>query len=128
VIFLEIAYKITKTVVVVTDNDGDVTSLERKYENFLGTKEKKHIKICYDKVVDTGSLLIKDKVFNYNTLEPKILKENGLAKMNLIFEKTFTDENDLHKHMKANKTECALKIFDSSVNIIFPQYILDSIS
>ena len=33
----------------------------------------------------------------------------------------------MHRHMKANKTESALKIFDSSENIKFPEYILDAI-
>ena len=50
--FLEIADKIDKPVVVVTDNDGDVEAVHKKYENYLGGKEKAHIKICFDVKVD----------------------------------------------------------------------------
>ena len=46
------------------------------------------IHICVDEVVDTGDLKLSDKDFNYNTLEPKILKENGREAMNNILELT----------------------------------------
>lgn len=78
-------------------------------------------------MIDSGNLKIGTKEFNYNTLEPKILKENGISLMNKIFGKTFNDIDEMHKHMKSNKTDCALKIFDSKDNIKFPQYILDAI-
>jgi putative ATP-dependent endonuclease of OLD family len=125
--FLEIAEKLGKNVVVVTDNDGDVNALIKKYKNYLSVNKKQNIKICFDSIIDTGTLKIGTKEFNYNTLEPKILKENGLDKMNTLLGKSFADIDELHKHMKSNKTECALKIFDSSENIKFPEYILDAI-
>jgi len=34
----------------------------------------------------------------------------------------------LHKYMKANKTECALKVFETKEEISFPRYILDAIA
>lgn len=126
--FLEIAEKLNKSVAVVTDNDSDIAALEKKYENFIGAKAKANIKICYDKVVDTGTLEIGNKNFNYNTLEPKIQKENGLEKMNKILGTNYTSIDDMHRYMKANKTECALKIFETSEEIIFPKYILDAIT
>lgn len=126
--FLEIAEKIDRKVAVVTDSDGDISALEEKYKGYLGDNAKENIRICFDKDIDTGPLKIGTKDFNYNTLEPKFLKVNGLKKLNLIFGKDFTDEDDMHRYMKANKTECALKIFDSSVTLQFPHYILDSIN
>ena len=33
----------------------------------------------------------------------------------------------LRKYMKSNKTECALKIFDTQEEIVFPDYILEAI-
>jgi putative ATP-dependent endonuclease of OLD family len=126
--FLNIAEKIDKPVSVVTDNDGNLTTLNKKYENYLGAKAKTHIKICFDTTVDSGTLKIGDKNFNYNTLEPKLLKANSLGAFNKVFDTTYTSEDELHKYMKANKTECALKIFDLEESINFPQYILDAIS
>lgn len=115
---------------MVTDNDGDIPAVELKYENYLGVKARPNISICYDKFIDTGALVLgkKNKPFNYNTLEPKFLKENGRDKVNKVLGTTFTTDDDLHRHMKANKTECALKIFETTEEIKFPQYILDAIA
>lgn len=127
--FLEIADILKLHVSVVTDNDGDIEKLERKYSKFLNDNKKDYINICYDKEVDTGSLKIKGKEFNYNTLEPKILKANNndIEFFNRIFNKEYTDIDELHVFMKNNKTECALSIFESSESIKFPDYILEAI-
>lgn len=126
--FLEIAEKIDKKVAVVTDNDGNVAALNSKYEAYLGDNAKENIKICFDETVDTGTLMIGSKPFNYNTLEPKFLKANSRAVLNTILGTNFSNDDDLHKHMKANKTECALKIFDSTETFEFPEYITNSIT
>ncbi|HWY38630.1 MAG TPA: ATP-dependent endonuclease [Bacteroidia bacterium] len=125
--FLEIAEKINKPVTVVTDNDGNLQALENKYDNYLGKKAKKNIQVCYDNKIETGDLKVGDKPFNYNTLEPKILALNGLANFNTLFGTSFTEIDDIHKYMRANKTDCAIKIFDSKTDIKFPVYILNAI-
>lgn len=121
--FLEIAEKIGTKVAVVTDNDGKVNALNKKYENYLGDNAKQNIKICFDSDVDTGNL----QDFNYNTLEPKLLKVNSRETLNKVFGTTYQSDDELQKFMKANKTECALKIFETTETIKFPQYILDAI-
>lgn len=126
--FLEIAEKIDKKVAVVTDNDGNVASLNSKYQAYLGSNSKANIKICFDETVDTGVLMIGTKPFNYNTLEPKFLKANNRTILNTILGTEFTNDDDLHKYMKANKTACALKIFDSTETFEFPEYITKSIA
>lgn len=125
--FLEIAEKINKEVVVVTDNDGDIEAVNKKYENYLGDNSKPNIKICFDDTIETGDLKIGDKPYNYNTLEPKILKSNSLELLNKIFGTSYTIEDDLRKYMKNNKTECALKIFDTEETMVFPNYIMEAI-
>lgn len=125
--FLEIAEKIEKAVVVVTDNDGDIDALKKKYANYLSDSAKPTIKICFDDTVDSGPLQIGKKPFNYNTLEPKLLKENSLEQFNRIFQTNYNNVDDLHKYMKSNKTECALKLFDTTEAIKFPQYITNAI-
>lgn len=121
--FLEIAEKIRTKVAVVTDNDGNVEALSKKYENYLGDKAKQTIKICFDSEVDTGNT----QDFNYNTLEPKFLKANSHELLNKVLGMTYQTDDELQKYMKANKTECALKIFETTETINFPQYILDAI-
>lgn len=125
--FLEIAEKVAKPVVVVTDNDGDIAALEKKYEDYLSPNEKENIKICYDKTVDARQATSDAKPFNFNTLEPRIVASNNLAKMNTVLGTSYTDIEDLHRYMKANKTDCALKIFNSGEKIELPDYILEAI-
>lgn len=127
--FLEIAEKIKKTVAVVTDNDGDTAAIKEKYENYLGENKKEFIEILFDENEDTGSLKIgkSQRPFNYNTLEPKLVKENSLEKLNTILGTSYQSVDKLHKYMKTNKTKCALAIFETEEEIKFPKYVLDAI-
>ncbi|MBL7851620.1 MAG: AAA family ATPase [Cyclobacteriaceae bacterium] len=122
--FLEIAVKLCKKVAVATDNDGNLSAVEKKYRDFIGSNTKPSIKICYDETVDTGS----NEKINYNTLEPKLLKANGLTLMNEVLGKTFKSDEELLLYARSNKTECALKIFDFGKELKFPQYLLDAIN
>ncbi len=125
--FLEIAEKINKQVSVITDNDGNIDAIKKKYENYLPPNAKTNIKICFDTTIDKGDLIIGDSKFNYNTLEPKLLKENSIELFNKIFDTKFSSVDDMHRHMKSNKTDCALKLFETTETIKYPQYILDGI-
>jgi putative ATP-dependent endonuclease of OLD family len=110
---LEIAKKICKPVVVVTDNDGNYSDkITRKYEPF---KDIPTIKICAD------------RRNHLKTLEPQIIDAN--KDQITILRKIFgiSDTTDLDVYMHDNKTECALNIFDTDEDINFPQYILDAI-
>lgn len=127
--FLEIANYLKFDIKVVTDNDGDIDALERKYENYIDKNKKENIEICYDYKVYEGDLLIgkHNKPFNYNTLEPLLVRENSLEKLNSIFGTSHKTEDELHKFMKLNKTDCALKIFASEESIEYPKYIMRAI-
>ncbi len=118
--FLQIAERIDKKVVVMTDNDGDVAAVNSKYADYM---DNENIKICFDAIVDTGGVA----EFNYNTLEPSLLRVNRLDVLNHILGKNYNTNDELLKFMKANKTDCALKIFQKDQEITFPQYILDAI-
>ncbi len=123
--FLDIAEHLSIPVKVVTDNDGNITLLEKKYDNYIGTNKKSNIEICFDSEEHSGLLCLgKDKKpFNYNTLEPLLFKENSLELFNSIFDTDYSDEDDLHKYMKKYKTECALKVFSAKESINYPEYI-----
>lgn len=125
--FLEIANCLKRPTAVVTDNDGDVDALKKKYADYLGENQKLFIKICFDETIDTGTLKIGQADYNYNTLEPKMLKVNSRVLFNRIFGTGYTSDEELRKYMKQNKTECAMAIFDTSEAVAFPDYILEAI-
>ncbi|WP_316980094.1 ATP-dependent nuclease [Shumkonia mesophila] len=123
--FLELANALKIPVAVVTDNDGDTAAVEKKYAAF---KDSDTVRICFDSVVDTGLLMIKNKPFNYNTLEPKLLKVNDRATLNTILGTSAKTDDELRIHMRANKTESALAIFNSAAAITYPDYIQKAIA
>lgn len=126
--YLEIADQLQIRTAVVSDNDGDYSRIEKKYSNYLGVHTKQYVDICIDSNVDTGDLEINGKPFNYNTLEPKLVKANNLDVFNRIFHKEYSSVDDLLIYMHGHKTECALSIFNSEEKIKYPDYILKAIS
>jgi putative ATP-dependent endonuclease of OLD family len=112
--FLEIAVLLQSSVCVVTDNDGDVERLREKYADYLNGAHL-NIRICYD--TDP----------NCPTLEPQLLKANSLDTLDAIFGKTHEDDSALLKYMDDNKTDCALKIFETARSWVPPGYIGNAI-
>jgi predicted ATP-dependent endonuclease of OLD family len=106
--FLEIATLLDLQTDVVTDNDGDIDALKKKYDGYL---DKKRIKIRYDDDVTR------------RTLEPQLLKVNGRATINAIIGKNFHTDSELLAHMEANKTEVALHFFETDQAWAAPSYI-----
>ena len=121
--FLEIAECLNINTAVVTDTDGNIDALKKKYKKYLDKTYNGNIKICYDECIDK----IEGDDFNYDTLEPKMLKANSLDLFNNIFKTNYSDIHDLQKHMKSNKTECALAIFNAKQSINYPEYIKKAI-
>lgn len=106
--FLEIAARLNLRTDVLTDNDADVAALKSKYDGYL---DKDRIKIRYD--VDEA----------YPTLEPQLLKANGRNRVNAILGTDFQTDLDLLNHMKARKTEVALRFFETEEDWVAPAYI-----
>jgi predicted ATP-dependent endonuclease of OLD family len=112
--FLDIAKELKNSVIVVTDNDGDYQKkIIEKYQDY---SSESNIKICAN---SDNSL---------NTLEPNLIVSNNLELLNAIFGTSYTDTDSLQVYMENNKTECALKLFESTEVIQFPQYVQDAIS
>lgn len=112
--FLEIAALLNLDVRVVTDNDKDVAALQAKYAAYLnGTGST--VRIFYDS----------DQA--HPTLEPQLLKANSLDKLNTIFGTTHTASADLLKYMDGNKTDCALRMFETDQSWVTPDYIANAI-
>ena len=110
--FLDIAIAMNKEVDVVTDNDGDVKKLKRKYD---GYDTSEIIKLQYDE----------DEA--YPTLEPQLVRKNGLSTVNKILETSFDDENAAISYMTERKAEIALKFFETKIPWLAPDYIARAI-
>jgi len=106
--FLEIAALLRKPTDVVTDNDGSVAGLKAKYSDY---QSNEFISIQFDE--DETAY----------TLEPQLLKKNGLAKINQILGKSFSDETSALGYMERNKADTALRFFETPVDWSAPDYI-----
>lgn len=111
--FLEIARALGVETHVVTDNDGDIARVRQSYEEY---DEVDNITVHYD-----------DDEQCY-TLEKTLLRENGRNSLVTILNHQADSDEGLLAYMKNNKTECALRIFESDRDIEIPQYIKDAIS
>ena len=122
--FLEIGKNLSLRMAVVTDNDGNIESLNDKYSDYLSYP---NIKICYDDFVDERNELDGNR-FNFNTLEPVLLRYNSINILNFVFGTCYTEEANLLKFMHKNKVDCALKIFNYIGNDVkFPVYLENAI-
>jgi putative ATP-dependent endonuclease of OLD family len=110
--FIDIAALLAIEVDVITDNDGDVRRLEERYKDYFGFPS---VDFEYDK----------DETAK--TLEPQLLKSNGLDLINSILGKSYKTEEDLLSYMAENKTECALKFFETDLAWTVPTYIQNAV-
>lgn len=100
------------------DNDADYEkNIIRKYKEF---ETLEFIKIFYDQNNDL------------NTLEPQFLNANidNLKSLCNIFTIDFNVYNTADKiiaYMKGNKTDWALKVFNTQTPVKFPDYFLKSV-
>lgn len=106
--FLQVAVAMNKEADVVTDNDGNVDALKRKYADFFNSDG---ISIHYDD--DEAA----------NTLELQLMKKNGLKVVNAVLNADFPDEQTAINHMIDNKSSTALKFFETAVEWEVPDYI-----
>ena len=113
--FLDIANLLNKNVAVITDNDGDFSvNITQKYNEYLGLA---HILISAD---DRNAL---------HTLEPQFFDVNkaDLVKFRQVigYPSTYTTSEEIIKYMINQKTDWALKLFESDEVLEYPDYIKD---
>ena len=111
--FLEIAKYLQRPVSVVTDNDGNPDAVREKYAEYVGVYP--NISIHYDANL------------HLPTLEPQICDVNELADLNAALGRAFADKPAAEAWMLKNKTEAALLIADSQINIRIPEYIANAV-
>lgn len=116
--FLEIAQAVKQPVAVVTDNDGDYTSnITEKYKDFDGVS-------CVSIFADDRNGL--------RTLEPQFVDVNkddlaALCVTIKIDNSSYDTEDKITEYMTDHKTEWALNVFESNMDLVFPQYITNAV-
>jgi len=119
--YLEIAQKIKKETVVLTDNDGDIEkNINEKYTDYLNID---NITFSFEKNEEL------------NTLEPSLVEANidteDWEKFKLVISKNGSMKNkskeEILSFMGNNKTEWSFRVFDNKENVKYPEYILDAI-
>jgi AAA15 family ATPase/GTPase len=110
--FLEVAKALKIRACVITDNDGNVAAVRKKYAEY---DKEEHIRVCFS---EDATL---------KTLEPHILSVNGREKLNRILGTSCSTDDELLSYMEENKTGCALRIFETTEQIVVPKYIQDAI-
>ena len=113
--YCELASIIDKQIVVLTDNDGDYENVIKKYEEY-----SKILTLCVEK---DNSL---------NTLEPSVLNANKEAFdvfKNIIYKgnNNNLDFDSLLSFMTNNKSEWAMRVFQSEKRIVYPHCVLKAI-
>ncbi|MDB5620402.1 MAG: ATP-dependent endonuclease [Tardiphaga sp.] len=111
--FLDIARLLKLEVRVIGDNDGKSAARALSYAPYAAD-ETIQIHIGQDDLLPT--------------LEPQLVRVNGLEKLNRILGKHFANVDDLTEYMKAHKSETALRLFDSDEPIDIPGYIRNAIA
>ncbi|HEV2503714.1 MAG TPA: AAA family ATPase [Mesorhizobium sp.] len=110
--FLDIAQLLKLDVDIIRDNDGDAAGKKALFVDYAADATI-HINIDDDNAAPT--------------LEPQLIKFNGLSNMNFMLEKTFPDTGTLLTHCTANKTDVALKLYEYNGIVKIPTYIQDAI-
>ncbi len=113
--FLEIAAILNLNVKVLTDNDGDVDALKSRYKQYMNGVHPT-IRILYDSDGECP------------TLESQLLKANSRERLNAILGTKHEDDEALLKYMRNNKTDCALRMFESSLEWVTPEYAANAIA
>ena len=124
-----------KPVVAVTDNDGDLESVERKYEGYRALGDKSiapESAVAYPSDIAVSfprHILPKGDIdnYSYNTLEPELFDANNLEGVNQILGKSFKDRDEALRHMKNNKVECAMRFFEYRGQFVIPPYIEEAL-
>lgn len=117
--FLEVADILKKPIAVVTDNDGNyANNIVAKYKDY---DKSETIKICADN---------RDELY---TLEPQLVDANKddldtLRKVLGIKKTEYKSFEAISDYMQKDKAECALRIFNATESIKYPQYIQDAVN
>ncbi len=111
--FLDLAIPLKRHVIVLTDNDGDYAKkVDARYAEYS----------AYDFIT-----IARSDDNTRPTLEPQLIGANGLLETNVILGRSEATESKLIDYMENNKTDVALRFYDTTEKVTWPKYIEDAI-
>lgn len=133
--FFELAKLMGKTVVAITDNDGDLEAVREKYADYLVLDDDAPVPsnspIASESIAASfpTRILAKGAIenYSYNMLEPELFEANGLEAINRILGKSYGDRDTALRFMKSNKVESAMRFFDYEGSFAVPPYIVSAL-
>lgn len=118
--FCAIAKVLRKKVSIVTDNDGDIEALRKRYLDIIDSPEMFSIFYDTDETLNTLEL----SVAYANSKSPDDLEKF----LSIISPDKKMDRDNLIKYMLNNKTGWAMKVLESPTRIKYPEHILRAIA
>ncbi len=127
--YLRLALPLRKNVGVLTDSDGFPEKTVNRFKELIDASDDR-IRIYVSHTVLSRSDFSGRSLppaFNFNTLEPMMLRANSTSLFNKIFHTSFAKDSEMLHYMSTNKSECALMLYKSDRTLSFPDYILRAI-
>lgn len=116
--YCDIAILMRKKISVVTDNDGNIEkNITQKYEGYI---DSDYIDFFYESDETLNTIEPSVIAVNLDNGKPTKAFLNAISKNSSMINKT-TDE--IRSFMKNDKVEWAMRVFDSSEIIEYPEYI-----
>lgn len=112
--FLDLAIPLKRRAAVVTDNDGDhANKVDARYQKYMDANDFLTVHRSDDN--------------SRRTLEPQLLGVNDLSTLNKVLGKSYKTDAELLAYMEDNKTDVALKFFETTEQVKWPKYIEEAI-
>lgn len=120
--YCEITSLMNKKVIVVTDNDGNIQkNIEEKYKDF---KNNDNVEILYEKDEKLDTIEPSVVEVNFSNEESQATFKKVISKTSSMINKT---KEEIIAFMTNNKAEWALRVFEASEKIKYPEYINEAI-
>lgn len=120
--YCAIAKLLKKKTVIITDNDSNIEqNIKQKYSDYLDDQD---FIICYETNEDIYTIEVAVLEANCTNQIPSETFKEVLSKNNSLVNKT---KDEILSFMLNNKTEWAMRVFDHSKKIIYPEYITNAI-
>ena len=121
--YCDIAILLNKKTIIVTDNDGDIQkNITKKY---AGYTDKPNLIFVYESNEELHTIEPSVAAVNFDTDAHAQTFRTVLSKRNSMMTKS---KEEIIEFMTNNKAEWALRVFDSELKIIYPEYIQNAIN
>lgn len=121
--YCDITVLLNKKTVIATDNDGNIQeNITNKYSEYT---TKSNLIFVYESNEELHTIEPSVAAVNFDTDSHAQTFRTVLSKRNSMMTKS---KEEIIEFMTNNKAEWALRVFDSELKIIYPEYIQNAIN